>query len=57
MQSSPDSILASLQPSSAECIKDSSLPSIGSEGEGTEGETTVVLENGFSLICQSTFPF
>lgn len=38
MQSSPDSILASLQPSSAECIKDSSLPSIGSEGEGTEGK-------------------
>lgn len=33
MQSSPDSILASLQPS-----KESSLQSIGSEGEGSEGE-------------------
>lgn len=38
MQSSPDSILASLQPSNAECVKDSSLPSTGSEGEGTDGK-------------------
>ena len=38
MQSSPDSILASLQPSSQECTKESSLQSIGSEGEGGEGE-------------------
>ncbi|KAJ7373757.1 hypothetical protein OS493_011366 [Desmophyllum pertusum] len=38
MQSSPDSILASLQPSSQECMKESSLPSIGSEGEGSEGK-------------------
>ena len=46
MQSSPDSILASLQPSSQECT------SIGSEGEGADGEfvslysdTTVLLVN------------
>lgn len=47
MQSSPDSILASLQPSNAECVKDSSLPSTGSEGEGTDGETTGVMEMAF----------
>ena len=38
MQSSPDSILASLQPSGQESTKESSLQSIGSEGEGSEGE-------------------
>ena len=38
MQSSPDSILASLQPGSQECTKEPSLQSIVSEGEGGEGE-------------------
>ena len=39
-QSSPDSILASLQPGSQESTKDPSLQSIhiASEGEGGEGE-------------------
>lgn len=38
MQSSPDSILASLQPGSQDGTKEPSLQSIGSEGEGGEGE-------------------
>lgn len=38
MQSSPDSLLASLQPISQECSKESSLPSTGSEGNGSEGK-------------------
>ena len=38
MQSSPDSLLASLQPHSQEYLKQSSLQSVGSEGEGGEGE-------------------
>ena len=38
MQSSPDSLLASLQPANQEYIKQSSLQSAGSEGEGSEGE-------------------
>ena len=38
MQSSPDSILASLQHGSQEGTKEPSLQSIGSEGEGGEGE-------------------
>ena len=38
MQSSPDSLLASLQPISQEYSKESSLPSTGSEGNGSEGD-------------------
>lgn len=38
MQSSPDSILASLQPGSQDGTKEPSLQSIGSEGDGGEGE-------------------
>ena len=38
MQSSPDSLLASLQPHSQDYLKQSSLQSVGSEGEGGEGE-------------------
>lgn len=38
MQSSPDSLLASLQPANQEYIKQSSLQSVGSEGEGSEGK-------------------
>ncbi|XP_020624382.1 uncharacterized protein LOC110061862 [Orbicella faveolata] len=37
MQSSPDSILASLQPGSQDGTKEPSLQSIGSEGDGGEG--------------------
>lgn len=55
MQSSPDSILASLQPSNAECVKDSSLPSTGSEGEGTDGETTGVMEMAFLWFSKIIF--
>jgi len=43
MQSSPDSILASLQPGSQEYTKDPSLQSIGSEGEGADGEFVSLL--------------
>ena len=38
MQSSPDSLLASLQPSSHEYLKQASLQPVGSEEEGGEGE-------------------
>ena len=37
MQSSPDSLLASLQPNSQEYLKQTSLQSVGSDGEGVEG--------------------
>ena len=37
MQSSPDSLLASLQPNSQEYLKQASLQSVGSDGEGVEG--------------------
>lgn len=40
MQSSPDSLLASLQPNSQEYIKQPSLQSVGSEVDGGEGEIT-----------------
>lgn len=49
MQSSPDSILASLQPGSQECTKESILQSIDSEGEVGEGEfVTAFLSNDTS---------
>lgn len=38
MQSSPDSLLASLQPSSQEYLKQASLQPVGSEEEGGEGK-------------------
>ena len=37
MQSSPDSLLASLQPNNQEYLKQASLQSVGSDGEGVEG--------------------
>ena len=37
MQSSPDSLLASLQPNNQEYLKQASLQSVGSDGEGLEG--------------------
>lgn len=49
IQSSPDSILASLQPGSQECTKESILQSIDSEGEVGEGEfVTAFLSNDTS---------
>lgn len=38
MQSSPDSLLASLQPNNQEYLKQASLQSVGSDGEGLEGK-------------------
>ena len=56
MQSSPDSILASLQPGSQECTREPILQSIGPEGEAGEGEfVTTLSEYRYQLVGITTF--
>ena len=45
MQSSPDSLLASLQPNNQEYLKQASLQSVGSDGEGLEGLINQLVED------------